>query len=152
MTDSKRPFAFWLIVIFLAISIILTIAGQTTSVFNYDLAVKLGLQESVVEISELGVQVNRAFGAADTIIYIPLMIVSLIGLIFKKSWSLVTTGAVVGVSAYWALTVTFMFLFFPGVSGYNFVPSVDYWVFVSLYIVFGIWGFFYLLFRGENLL
>ena len=66
MAKSRRPAAFWFIFVFLAVSIILMLAGQTLGVFNYELAARLGLQEKPEEMTEFGVEVNRAFGAADT--------------------------------------------------------------------------------------
>ena len=56
MANARRPIAFWIIVSFLAISILLMLIGQTMAVFNYDLAVRLGLQESPGQVSEFGVQ------------------------------------------------------------------------------------------------
>jgi hypothetical protein len=126
--------------------------GQTMAIFNYDFAVRLGLQESLGQVGEYGVQINRAFGGGDTVVYIPLMVVSLIGLFLKKRWSLLTTAAVVGVSAYWSVTASFMLAFLPGVSDYNLMPGLMYWLFIGAYIVFGIWGLFYLIFRGDVLL
>jgi len=152
MPNAKRPIAFFVIVVFLSVSIILMLIGQTMAVFNYDFTAQLGLQESVGKVSEFGVQVNRAFGAGDTIVYIPLMVVSLVGLFFKKRWSLLTTAAVSGVSAYWSVTISFTFLFLPGAPGYDYVPGPEIWFFVGAYTVFGVWGFFYLLFRGNALL
>ena len=73
--------------------------GQTMSVFHYDLTVRLGLQESPEQVGESGLQVNRAFGAGDTVVYIPLMIASLAGLWLKKRWSLLIATAAVGLSA-----------------------------------------------------
>jgi len=125
--------------------------GQTMAIFNYEFAVKIGLQEDVEEVSEFGVQINRAFGAGDTFVYIPLMAISLAGLFLKKRWSLVTTAAVMGISAYWATTVAFMLLFLPGVPNYNFEPGPEYWLFISAYILFGVWGVFYVIFRGDVL-
>jgi len=122
------------------------------AIINYDFAVQLGLQESIKEVGMFGVQLNRAFGAGDTIIYIPLIVISIIGLILKKRWSLFTTAAVMGVSAYWAATVTFMLIFQKGVPGYNLVPGYDYWLVMAVFIIFGVWGLFYIMFRGENLL
>ena len=49
--------------------------GQTMMTINYDLAV------------QHDVQLNLAFGASDTLIYFPLIIFSIAGLIFKKLWS-----------------------------------------------------------------
>jgi len=113
MTGTNRPIAFWIIIGFFVLSLVMLLMGQTMAVFNYDLAVQLGLQESVEEVSEYGVQVNRAFSAGDTLIYLPLMAVSLIGLFLRKRWSLLTTAAVMGISAYWAITYILM-LIFPG--------------------------------------
>jgi hypothetical protein len=152
MPSAKRPIAFWFIVVFLAVSIILMLLGQTMAVFNYDLAVRLGLQESPEQVGEFGVQVNRAFGAGDTVVYIPLMAVSLVGLFLRKRWSLLATAAVVGVSAYWSVTVGSLLVFLPVVSGYGLVPGPEYWLFIGAYIVFGVWGLLYLIFRGDVLL
>lgn len=152
METGKRPFAFRVIIVFLVVSIVLLAAGQTTAVFDYDLAARMGLQEDVAEISEYGVQVNRAFGAGDTLVYIPLMIISLVGLILRKRWSLVTTAAVMGISVYWTVTVSLMMSFLKGVPGYTMKPGPEYWVFIGGYLVFGLGGLAYLLFRGDNLI
>ena len=152
MPKGSRPVAFWIIVVFLAVSTALMLMGQTMSVFHYDLTVRLGLQESQQEVGEFGVQVNRAFGAGDSVVYIPLMIASLAGLCLKKRWSLLTTAAALGVSAYWSVTVAFMLAFLSGVPNYSLRPGPEYWLFIGAYIAFGGWGLFYLIFRGNTLL
>ena len=152
MASARRPISFWVIILFLIVSIILLLMGQTMAVFNYEFAVKLGLQEDVKEVSEFGVQINRAFGAGDTFVYIPLIAISLVGLFLKKRGSLVTTAAVMGISAYWATTVASMLFFLPGVPHYNLVPGPEYWLFIGAYIIFGVWGVVYLIFRGDNII
>ena len=152
MSHKNRPLAFWIFVLFLSFSIVLMLIGQTMSIFNYDFTVRHGLQESSDKVSEFGVQVNRAFGVGDTVVYIPLLIASLVGLWLKKPWSLISTAAVAGVSAYWSVTIIFVLLFLPGTPGYNYVPGIEIWLFVVAYTLFGIWGFFYLLWRGDSLI
>lgn len=152
MTKNERPISFWTFVVFLALSIVLMLLGQTMSVFNYDFTVRYGLQESPQLVGEFGMQVNRAFGVSDTVVYIPLLIISLIGLLQKKRWALLTTAAVSGISAYWSATVGFMFLFLPETPGYNNVPEPEVWLFIGVYFIFGVWGLFCLIFRGEKLL
>jgi hypothetical protein len=127
-------------------------AGQMVAVFDYELSVQLDLQESVDQVSEFGVQVNRAFGAGDTVIYIPHIMASLIGLIRRRRWALLTTAAVTGISAYWSVTAIFLFLFLPGTPGYSYVPDPTIWMFVGAYTVFGVWGLLYLFIRGDALL
>lgn len=152
MSTEKRPLVFWIICVFLALSTVVLALGQTTSLFAYEFAVRLGLQESVGEVTAFGVEVNRAFGAGDTIVYVPLMLVSLVGLVLKKRWALITTAAVMGISAYWSLTLTVMLVFLRDVPGYRLVPGPEYWVFLGTFLVFGVWGILYLVFRGDRLL
>ncbi|MBC8478501.1 hypothetical protein H8D51_03045 [bacterium] len=150
-TKSPAP-AFWIFVVFLALSIVLMLVGQTMCVFNYDFTVRYGLQESLEQVSEYGVQVNRAFGAGDTVVYVPLLMASLVGLWLKKRWSLLATAAAAGVSAYWSLTIIFSLLFLPGTPGYSYTPGFEIWSFVGTFALFGVWALFYLIFRGEELL
>jgi hypothetical protein len=152
MKSTRRPISFWVIIVFLIVSMVLLLMGQTMAIFNYEFAVRLGLQEDVKEVSEFGVQINRAFGAGDTFVYIPLMFISLFGLFLKKSWSLVITAAVMGISAYWATTVAFMLIFLRGVPNYNLVPGPEYWLFIGVYIIIGVWGVVYLVFRGDAII
>jgi hypothetical protein len=149
---TKHPIAFWIVVIILALSIILMLMGQTMAVFDYELAVHLGLQESVDQVSEFGVQINRAFGAGDTLVYVPLMLISLIGLFLRKRWSLLVTAAVAGVSAYWSITIIFTLLFLRGVPGYAYSSGLEIWLFVIAYAIIGVLGLFYLILRGDELL
>jgi hypothetical protein len=128
------------------------LAGQTLGVFNYELAARMGLQEKPEEMTEFGVQVNRAFGAADTVVYLPLIVISMVGLILRKRWSLLVAAAFFGASAYWTATVTFMLLFLPGVPGYGNVPGPEIWLFIGTYMLVGVVGLLYIVFRGEELI
>ena len=126
--------------------------GQTMALVNYEFAVQLGLQEGIKDVGSFGVQVNRAFGAGDTIVYIPLIAISIIGLLLRKRWPLLTTAAAMGVSAYWATTILFMLIFLEGTPGYYLEPGMEYWLFMAAFITFGVWGLFYLIVRGDKLL
>ena len=150
--EGQRPVAFWVIVVYLGLSVVVMLTGQTMAVVNYDLAVRLGLQEGREEMGEFGVEVNRAFGAGDTVIYVPLMAVSLVGLVARRRWAVLTTTAVFGVSAYWAATILSMLVFLPGASGYSNMPGPEIWLFVGFYLLSGVVGLIYMVFRGEALL
>ena len=151
MTRNERPIAFWCICVFLALSLVLLLLGQTSAVFAYDFTVSIGLQESMDDVSEYGIEVNRAFGVADTIVYIPLIVMSLIGLVRRRPWALPVTAAVMGISAYWTVTIAFMFFFLPGVPGYNLVPGMEYWVALGSFFGIGVWGILYIALRGDRL-
>ncbi|KAL7528462.1 hypothetical protein ACHAWF_002571 [Thalassiosira exigua] len=72
-----------------ALSVPIFLAGQTTGLFFYDRAAQYGLQEPASEVGPGIVQVNRAFCASDTILYIPILITSAYGLFRKRRWSLI---------------------------------------------------------------
>ena len=95
---------------------------------------------------------NRAFGAGDTAVYIPLMVASLVGLFLRKPWALLTTAAVMGISAYWSVTMASVLVFLKGVPGYNLDPGIEYAIFLGVYMLVGTWGLLYLAFRGEKLI
>lgn len=152
MAEARRPVAFWLITVFLAVSVALLLLGQTMSVLDYDLTVRLGLQESREQVGAHGVQVNRAFGAGDTVVYIPLMVASLAGLWLRRRWALLTTAAVAGISVYWTAVVGSMLAFLPGTPGYDYAAPLSIWLFVGAYALFGIWCLVYLLSRGDALI
>lgn len=148
----NRPLAYWIILCFLLLSLVLLLLGQTMALINYELTAQLGLQEDIKDVGLYGVQMNRAFAAGDTIIYLPLIIISIIGLMLRKQWSLFTTAAAMGISAYWATTLLIMLFILKGVPGYSLEPGLEYWLFMVPFIIFGIWGLFYLVFRGDDLL
>ena len=152
MPSTKRPVAFWLFAAFLTFTIVFVLTGQTMSLADYDFTVRHGLQESPALVSMFGVQVNRGFAAGDTIVYLPLVAVSLAGLCMRKRWSLITTAGVAAISAYWSVTVIFMFLFLPGTPGYAYVPGAEILGVVGLYTAAGVCGLVYLALHGDALL
>ncbi len=152
MGDSKSPLGYWVIVVGFSATIVGLLVGQTLAVFNYEAVVRIGLQKSVQDITEFGVQVNRAAGVADTIIYIPLLAISVAGLLQKKRWSLITSGAAMAISAYWPISYGSLLLFLPGIEGYQLQPGLADWTLMGGYLLFGVWGMGYLACRGEFLL
>ena len=81
---NKRIIGFWIIIIVGTLFLLMLILVQTMSFINYDFTVSLGLQESKEIVGDMGVAVNKGFGVGDTIIYMPILIVGLVGLWLKK--------------------------------------------------------------------
>jgi hypothetical protein len=148
---SARPAAFWIIVIFLAYYLVFLLAGQTASVFAYDFTVRMGLQESAKAVGEYGVQVNRALGLADTVVLIPLIIISLIGLFLRKTWALTTLAAVMGITLYWPICCSGLLFFLEGVPGFSLEPGMGYWLVFAVHTGFALGTLFCILLRGQTL-
>ena len=151
MTHAKRPVAYWVIVSFLALSTVLMLIAQTTPIFDYPLAVRLGFQNGADKISEYGVQVIRAFCVADTLVFIPMTVIALVGLLLRKRWSLFAIASVTWISVYWVVAYGFMVSFLSSQPGYHVVLGVPDWIIMGAYALFGVWALLYLILRGERL-
>jgi hypothetical protein len=131
--------AYYTIACIQALSVVIFLLTQTMCTFAYDWTVRNGVQASEEEIGASLVQNNRAYGASDTILYIPILASSAYGLFSKKSWSLICTAASAGISSYWTLTVAFLMMFSSRyVEEYDYVPGAGLWILVLFYMVYGI--------------
>ncbi|MFC1771598.1 hypothetical protein ACFLZV_06910, partial [Candidatus Margulisiibacteriota bacterium] len=85
---NKKNISFRILISIAILLVIFFLLGQTMALFNYDLTVKLGLQESVNEVGKIGVAYAKGFGFGDTIIYLPLLIAGIIGLLKNRKWGI----------------------------------------------------------------
>lgn len=118
----QRPAVFWFLVALLAL-VVLLLVGQVLGLVNYDLAVRWGLQEPASAVSAYGVVVNRAFALADTVFYLPLVLLALAGLWQRRPWAPLLTAASLGITAYWPLMSLAMLQALPGTAGYSYEPA-----------------------------
>lgn len=140
----KRGTGFWVLI---CIGILLTIEfllGQTMAFIHYDFTVAAGLQESADEITETGVALNKGFGLGDTLVYIPLFIVGIIGVFRTKFWGLVTLFGALAITAYWPVVALSTLYFAKGTPGWKFNDYTSYTILLSLITFYGVWGMFYL--------
>ena len=118
--------------------------GQTMSFINYEFTVSLGLQESIEQIGSFGVAVNKGFGISDTIIYIPLMLIGLIGTWTKKKWGIWSMIAALGITIYWPVVCLAIIFLSEGVPDVQFTDIMEYVLILSFITFYGIWGLWYL--------
>ena len=111
---------------------------QTPCIFYYEWAVEHNFQISEGLVGPSMVQMFRAYGAADTILYIPLVASSAYGLCQKQRWSLICTAASAGIHSYWAFTMFFSMVFLRPVADYSLEPDLGLVSFVLVYVVYGI--------------
>ena len=151
MKNIPSPAAYRAIVIFLALSAVLMLIAQATPVFDYDLAVRLGFQKGADQITDFGVQIIRAFCVSDTVVFIPLTVLALVGMLMKKRWALYATASTSGISVYWVVAYGFMVSNLQGAPGFHAVLEAADWVIMSTYVGFGVWSLLYLMFRGDRM-
>ena len=114
------------------------------SFINYEFTVSIGLQESVEVVGEMGVAVNKGFGVGDTIVYIPLLVIGLVGLWIRKKWGIYAMVGALGITAYWPMVAIFLLLFAKGAPGFYFTNFTSYSILLTAFTFYGLWGLWYL--------
>ena len=141
---NRRPIGFWILMILGMLFSVMILLGQTMSFINYDFTVSIGLQESRDVVGEMGVAINKGFGLSDTIIYLPLLVIGLVGLWLRKKWGLFAMVGALGITAYWPMVCLFFLLFARGSPGFNFTNFTSYTILLTAFTVYGLWGLWYL--------
>ena len=142
--NTERDIGFWVLI---SVGILLTfllIAGQTFSLISYDSAAALGLQESVEEISEVGVSFAKGFAFGDTVIYIPLLIAGIIGVLRRKKWGLYAMFGSLAITAYWPPVHLYAIYIGRDVIALHAEKYVSYSILLPLLTLYGLWGMWYL--------
>jgi len=150
--ENKRTIGFWIIFVVGILFLIFILLGQTMSFINYDFTVSIGLQESEEIVGEMGVAVNKGFGVGDTIIYVPILIIGILGLWLRRMWGVFAMGGALAITAYWPMVTIFLLLFARGTPGFNFTNFTSYAILLTALTVYGIWGLWYLCARRKKLM
>ena len=141
---NRRPIGFWVLMILGILSSVMFLVGQTMSFINYDFTVSIGLQESKDIVGEMGVAINKGFGVGDTIIYLPLLVIGIVGLWLRKMWGLFAMAGALGVTAYWPMVCIFYLLFAKDSPGFSFTNFTSYTILLTAFTVYGLWGLWYI--------
>ena len=142
--NNKRTAGFWIIMVVGMLLLVILVFGQAMSFINYDFAVSMGLQESREVIGGMGVAVNKGFGVGDTIIYLPLLLLGLIGLWSRTMWGVFAMAGALAITAYWPMVALFLLLFARGTPDFHFTSYTSYTLILTLFTLYGLWGLLYL--------
>ncbi len=141
---NDKGTSFWMLISIASVLVLMLLAGQTLGVFNYDLAVSIGMQESENEIGKIGIAFAKGFGFADTVIYIPLFLIGIIGLLKNKRWGKYSMFGALAISVYWP--IVHLYTIFIDMESITLNPEkyIYYPIILSLIIIYGLWGMRYL--------
>ena len=141
--NTKKPIGFWVLLISGIILLLELLLGQMMALINYDFTVSLGLQESVEKVTGVGVALNKGFGVADTAVYVPLLVLGLVGLWKRRFWGLFAMTGALAVTIYWPLVCMSMLFFAKGTPGFGFTQYTSYAIIMGLVELYGLWGLWY---------
>jgi len=142
--NKKRSLGFWTLISIGILLGIFLIAGQTFSLIDYDAAVALGLQESEKEVGNVGIAFGKGFAFGDTVIYLPLLITGIVGLVKRKKWGLYAMFGSLAISVYWPLVHLYVIYAGRDVLALHPDKYVSFPITLSLIITYGLWGMWYL--------
>jgi hypothetical protein len=146
----KRSSGFRFLIIFGIVLNIMLLAGQTLSLIDHDLTVSLGLQESRAEISDSGIAFALGFAFGDTVVYIPLFLAGMIGLLREKPWGTFCMFGALAITAYWPPVN--LFAVYAGRNTMHLGPDkyVSYSILLPLITLYGLWGMWFLYQRSSR--
>ena len=101
--DIRNKKGYWLLITFSGILLLFLLIGQSYSLIDYNYAVSIGLQESSEEVTKVGIAWLKAFAIGDTLTYIPLLLLGIIGMIKKRKWGYFSMFASLAISVYWPI-------------------------------------------------
>ena len=141
---KQNDIGIWIIISIASLLVIMFLAGQTLSLFNYNLTVELGLQESEKDVGKVGIAFLKGYAFGDTIIYIPLLIAGILGLLKNKRWGKYSMFAALSISVYWPITV--LYAIFLERTAITLQPDkyISFSILLPLIMIFGLWGMRYL--------
>ena len=150
MKPRKEDAQFWILIIIGIFLLIMFLIGQTLAIFDYDFTVSIGMQESESEIGKVGIAFAKGFGFGDTVIYIPLLIVGIVGLLRNKRWGKYSMFGALAISVYWPLV--HLYAIFVERTAITLSPEkyIIYPIILPLISVYGLWGMWYLYKKSKN--
>jgi hypothetical protein len=148
--NNKRGLSFWILILVAVLLVLFLLVGQTFSLINYEVAVAYGLQESVQEVSEVGIAFAKGFAFADTVAYIPMFLLGIVGLLKGKKWGVYLMFAGCAISIYWPLVHLYAIYIGKDIIALDPEKYVSFPITLSLIIIYGIWGMWYL-YKKQNL-
>ena len=127
----------WLLVAYL-------IYTQVPPVFDYELGVAMGTQESAAQVTAVGVAFWYGFAFGDTLFYIPVLAAGLVGVWQRRRWGRFLLAAALGITAYWPAVVLAAAVKARTAPGWNFGDETAYWVVLPAIALWALWGLWWL--------
>ena len=139
-TVHHRGFAFWLLQIPGWLLLIYLIYAQGMSAFSYDLGVSMGTQEPIEVVTEVGAAFWYGFAFGDLLVYIPILLIGLIGHFRLQRWGQMWFAAALGITIYWPVVCLAALVDARGAQGWNISDETAYWIVLPVITIWGLWG------------
>jgi len=140
----RRGIGFWVLQVPGWAWVVLLILGQGIAAFDYQLAVRMGTQESADTITEVGAAFWYGFAFGDLVTYIPILVAGLVGHWLARMWGRVLLAAALGITVYWPVVSLATVVAARDAAGWNPGNETVFWIVLPLIALWGAWGLWHL--------
>jgi hypothetical protein len=145
-----RGIGFWMLQVPGWPLVILLSLGQGIAAIDYELAVRMGTQDSAAAVTEVGAAFWYGFAFGDLVIYIPLLAVGLIGHYMARAWGRVLLAAALGITIYWPVVCLATNFAARDVVSWKPANVEAFWIVLPLVALWGAWGLWYLISKRQG--
>ena len=136
----KRQLEFWTVLAPGWLLLAYLIYAQGISAINYELGVAMGTQEPAERITEVGRAFWYGFAFGDLFVYIPLLVVGLVGYGLGRAWGRAVLTAALGITVYWPIVCLAAVVAARGAAGWELANETPYWIVLPIISIWGAWG------------
>ena len=144
MVMDTGKMGYWFLITFSSVLLLFLIVGQSFALIDYNYVVSIGLQESIQEVTIIGIAWLKAFAIGDTLAYIPLLLAGIIGMIKKRKWGYISMFASLAISVYWPIVNLAAIYLAKNDINLNTDKYVSFSIILPIIAIYGLWGMFYL--------
>lgn len=138
--EYRKGVSFWALQIPGWLLLLYLICAQGITAFSYDIGIKMGTQEPVEIVTEVGAAFWYGFAFGDLLSYIPILLIGLIGHFRLRQWGYIFMAAALGITVYWPIVCLSAMVNARDAYGWNMVTETPYWVVLLLITAWGLWG------------
>ena len=111
---------------------------QCVSALRYDFGVALGLQQPASAISPVGAAWWHGFAVADSLVFVPLMAIGLVGHRRGTALGRIALAAAAGISVYWPAVFGASMVLSRRVDGWKMPSETAIWAFGGVFFAWGL--------------
>ena len=139
-TKEQRSLCFWAVQAPGWILLLYIIYAQGISAFGYELGVAMGTQEPAESITAVGAAFWYGFAFGDLVVYIPLLLLGLIGHMRDTGWGRLSLAAALGITVYWPVVCLAALVDARDAAGWSVASEMPYWIVCLTIVAYGAIG------------
>lgn len=151
MKNKRYSLSFWILQVTGWLLFAYLVYAQGVTAFGYHIGVRMGTQEPVETITEVGAAFWYGFALGDLLTYIPLLLAGLIGHFHDRAWGRMLFAAALGITLYWPIVCLITVVDARDASGWSIPDETPYWIVLPLIALWGAWGLWVLMRESQKM-